>query len=287
MTKKILITGANSYIGTSFEEWMRRYGDRYIVDTVATENGEWKGKDFSGYDTVFHVAGIAHVKETRENEHLYYEVNRDLAFEIARKAKWQDVRQFIFLSSMSVYGMDTGAIDKDTVPAPKTHYGKSKLEGEGYISSLSSKNFKVAIVRPPMVYGRGCKGNYAALSKFAKKTPVFPQLENKRSMIYIDCFCGCIKHLIDGQESGLFFPQNSEYICTSDMVRQIARCSGRRILFPRLSGPLVRLLRFPVAQKLFGDLYYDKGMPGGTAQCCDVDFEESVRLSEARGAEGA
>lgn len=185
--KKILITGSGSYIGTSFENWLQQYGDKYTVDTVATMGGEWKDKDFSGYDTVFHVAGIAHIKETKKNAHLFYEVNRDLSYEVAKKAKAQGVRQFIYLSSMSVFGMDTGVISKDTIANPKTHYGKSKLEGEGFIAPLSGTAFKVAIIRPPMVYGKGCKGNFATLSKLARRTPLFPLIENKRSMIYYTC----------------------------------------------------------------------------------------------------
>ena len=99
--KKILITGANSYIGTSFENYIRKnFSETYAVDTVDMIDGNWREKSFAGYDSVFHVAGIAHRKETRETAHLYYEVNCDLAIETADKAKKEGVKQFIFLSSM-------------------------------------------------------------------------------------------------------------------------------------------------------------------------------------------
>ena len=110
--KKILITGANSYIGTSFEKWVSRYPDKYSVDTIDMEDNNWKEKSFKGYDVVFHVAGIAHIKETRKNAELYYKVNRDLAFNVAQKAKNDGIKQFVFLSSMSVYGIENGVIDK-------------------------------------------------------------------------------------------------------------------------------------------------------------------------------
>ena len=112
--KKILITGANSYIGVSFENYMKQWADEYSVDTVDMIDGTWREKDFGGYDAVFQVAGIAHKKETKENFELYYKVNRDLAIETAKKAKKDGVKQFIFLSSMSVYGMDTGVITNET-----------------------------------------------------------------------------------------------------------------------------------------------------------------------------
>ena len=157
--KKILITGANSYIGTSFESYMKQFGDEYAVDTVDMIDGAWREKSFAEYDVVFHVAGIAHRKETKENAGLYYKVNRDLAIDVATKAKADGVKQLVFLSSMSVYGMETGVITRETSPAPKSNYGKSKLQAEEGISLLKSDSFKVAVLRPPMVYGEGCKGN--------------------------------------------------------------------------------------------------------------------------------
>src|SRR5690554_6731837 len=112
--RRVLITGQNSYIGTSVERWLLRDPDKYKVDTIDMKDGSWKEKDFSQYDVVFHVAGIAHIKETSENQDLYYKVNRDLAYETAQKAKEDEVGQFIFLSSMSVYGLENGVIYKDT-----------------------------------------------------------------------------------------------------------------------------------------------------------------------------
>ncbi|MCD7877611.1 MAG: NAD-dependent epimerase/dehydratase family protein [Cloacibacillus porcorum] len=151
--KKILITGANSYVGTSFEKWLSQWPDEYHVDTIDMIDGTWREKSFTGYDVVFHVAGIAHIKETKENEHLYYEINRDLAYETAQKAKSEGISQFIFMSSMSVYGIDTGIITKDTEPCPKSFYGKAKFEAELMIQPFSNDDFKIVSLRPPMIYG--------------------------------------------------------------------------------------------------------------------------------------
>ena len=163
--KRILITGANSYIGASFETYIKQWDEEYSVDTVDMIDDAWREKDFGAYDVVFHVAGIAHKKETKDNAQLYYKVNRDLAFETAAKAKTDGVKQFIFLSSMSVYGMVTGVVAKDTVPCPKSNYGKSKLQAEEYINRLGSEKFKVCTLRPPMVYGKDCKGNFQTIVK--------------------------------------------------------------------------------------------------------------------------
>jgi len=278
--KKILITGANSYIGTSLEKWLKKYPD-YYIDTLDMRYDLWKEKDFSKYDVVFHVAGIAHVKETSKNQDLYYKVNKDLAYETARKAKGEGVGQFIFLSSMSVYGIENGVIDKDTPLNPNTAYGKSKLEAEELIKKLEDESFIIAILRPPMVYGKGCRGNYPRLAGLALKTPIFPKVDNKRSMIYIDNLSEFVKQLIDNQSGGLFFPQNNEYVTTSKMVELIAQIHGKRIWLTKLFNPLIDLMkRNNTVNKLFGDLVYKEGLINNNQHNGFINFEESIKLTE-------
>ncbi len=255
---KILITGAGSYIGMCFDEFMKNFSD-YQVDTLDMLDENWDKKDFSAYDSVYHVAGIAHRKETEENAHLYYEVNRDLVLKVAEKAKEEKVKQFVFLSSMSVYGVEEGVITKDTPPAPKSNYGKSKIQAEELLEKLRSDDFKVAIMRPPMVYGDGCKGNYQMLVKFAKMLPVFPDYENKRSMIHVDNLSKFVKTLIDEEKDGLFFPQDENYVCTCKMVKEIASGMGKNMKLLKIMNPAVSVLKKFTTQgkKAFGDLIYD------------------------------
>lgn len=276
--KNVLITGANSYVGTSFEKWLSQWPDKYHVDTVGMIDGSWREKSFKGYDAVFHVAGIAHRKETKQNAHLYYEVNRDMAIETAKKAKSDGVHQFIFMSSMSVYGMETGVITKDTVPNPKTHYGKSKLEAEEGINRLSDKSFRVAILRPPMIYGKGCKGNYQRLAKFARITPVFPNIENKRSMIYIVNLSEYVRKIVEITMNKVCLPQNDQYICTKDLVSKIAALHGKCVNFTQTFSPILKGLIGINSSitKLFGNLYYDS-----TSDLCNTfSFDESIRMTE-------
>lgn len=258
--KKILITGAGSYIGTSFEKYMAQWPQEYQVDTVDMIDGTWREKSFAGYDSVFHVAGIAHIKETEENANLYYKVNRDLAVDTAQKAKADGVGQFIFLSTMAVYGLDEGVIDMTTKPSPKTHYGKAKLEAEQQITELSCDTFQIVVMRPPMVYGEGCKGNYQSLIKFAKMMPFFPDYQNKRSMIHIDTLCACVKELIDTQANGIFLPQDPKYVCTCKMVQEIAFSMGKNMKLIKILNPAVWVVKHctTAGKKAFGDLYYKK-----------------------------
>mgnify|MGYP002799211917 FL=1 len=278
--KKILITGANSYIGTSFESYIKEnFTEQYLVDTVDMLDGSWREKSFTGYDSVFHVAGIAHQKETKENAHLYYEVNRDLAIKTAQKAKKEGVKQFIFLSSMSVYGKNTGIITEETLIAPKSHYGKSKVEAEKGIKDLQSTEFQVAILRPPMIYGKGCRGNYQTLVKLALKLPIFPYVKNRRSMLYIENLCEFVRLLVDRGESGLFCPQNGEYSNTSEMVKMIAEAHGKKIRLIKGFGWLIKFfgLFSKTLQKAFGNLIYEQKMGEYPRNYCVKELMTSIK----------
>lgn len=278
--KNILITGKNSYIGTNLEKWLAKYPEDYEVELISLRDSSWERRDFSQYDVAYHVAGIAHIKETPENKELYYEVNRDLAYEIAKKAKREGVKQFIFLSTMSVYGMETGIIHENTPLEPKSNYGKSKLEAEKLIKSLEDDVFKIAIIRPPMVYGKGCKGNYPKLAKLAKITPIFPDINNQRSMIYIDNLSEFVRLLIDNNENGLFLPQNDEYVKTSEMVKIIAEVHGKRVRLTKLFNPLFKLFNISVINKVFGDLVYKKNFSKYRNTYSTNSFLDSISLTE-------
>lgn len=285
--KKILITGANSYIGTSFEKWLNNWPNEYSVDTIDTKDQYWKEKSFSIYDVVFHVAGIAHVSTDPNMEELYYKVNRDLTIETAKKAKLDGVKQFIFMSSIIVYGDSSHInkkriIDKNTIPTPSNFYGKSKLQAEEGILPLQDDNFNVVVIRPPMIYGKGSKGNYQLLSKIAKKTPIFPKVDNERSMLHIDNLCEFIRLMVKNEEKGILFPQNREYVNTSELVSLIAECNGKKIIETRIFNPILKLMGsfVGVVNKAFGSLVYEKSMSNYKDNYRVVDFRKSVKFTE-------
>jgi UDP-glucose 4-epimerase len=283
--KNILITGKNSYIGTSLENWLMREPDKYKVDTIDMKDGSWKEADFSQYDVVFHVAGIAHVSSDPKMEDLYYKVNRDLTIETAEKAKAECVKQFIFMSSIIVYGDSSSSkrvIDRNTVPTPSNFYGNSKLQAEEGIKHLESDDFKIVVVRPPMIYGKGSKGNYPRLANMAKKIPVFPDIDNERSMLHIDNLCEFIKVMIDYEETGLYFPQNKEYVKTSELVRLIGEVNGKKIWMTKVFNPVLRLMfGIGIVNKVFGNLVYEKSMSDyDKANYRIRTFRESIELTE-------
>ena len=285
--KRVLITGKNSYIGTSLENWLMREPDQYKVDTVDMRDVSWKEKDFSQYDVVFHVAGIAHVSSDPKMEGLYYKVNRDLTIETAEKAKAEGVKQFIFMSSIIVYGDSSSSkrvIDRNTVPTPSNFYGNSKLQAEEGIKDLETADFKIVVLRPPMIYGKGSKGNYPKLANMAKKIPVFHDIDNERSMLHIDNLCEFIKVMINHEETGLYFPQNKEYVKTSDLVRTIAEVHGKKIIMTKLFNPVLRLMfGVGIVNKVFGNLVYEKSMSDyDKANYRIRTFRESIELTESR-----
>lgn len=273
--KKILITGADSYIGDSFRNYMQQWPEKYRVETIDTRGLKPLAEMFGSFDAVFHVAGIAHIKESQENRGLYFKINRDLTLEIAKAAKDAQVKQFVVLSTMSVYGKINGHITSETEEEPINAYGQSKYEADMVLLQENCKDFKVSILRPPIVYGKGCKGNYQTLRKFIMKSAVFPNYRNKRSMIYIGNLCEFVKCIVDEEKSGLFFPQNKEYVCTSEMAKLIASENGKKQLQTKIFNPFIRVLPVNIFKKVFGNLTYEK-----IDTVDKFDFEESIKLSE-------
>ena len=289
--KKILITGAGSFIGTSFEKYIESHKnhaeyDISVLDTM-TPSDTW---NFAGFDVVFHVAGIAHAdvgKVSEEGKELYRKVNTELAIETAKKARAAGVKQFIFMSSAIVYGASSPIgkekiINKDTKPEPENFYGESKLNAEIGLLELSEDDFRVVILRPPMIYGPGCKGNYNSLRKFALKFPVFPKVANERSMLYIDNLCEFIRLMIDNDESGIFHPANKELSNTSEMVKMIAEAHGKK---KALMGGLTWLLKLishftGLVNKAFGNLTYAEELTEYKENYRVYSLEESIRITE-------
>ena len=278
--KKVLIVGADSYIGCSFERYVQ---GRFDVVTVDVRNDEWRNADFKGFDSVLFVAGIAHRKQSADNKDLYYAVNRDLALSVAEKARDESVGQFIYLSSMAVYGILSGEITEHQIPKPleNDYYGLSKYQAELLLEELQVQDFKIAIVRSPMVYGPGCKGKFQQLVKIAQKTPIIPIIKNKRSMIFIDNFVEFLAILVQQEVFGILCPHNEEYICTSTMLTELSKGFGRSALRLRVPGFIVKLLMglSSSAKNAFGNLYYSPNvakMPFDDSYQM-AGFEESIR----------
>ena len=293
--KKVLITGANSYIGVSFENYVKEhYNSELDVDTVDMIDGSWREKDFSLYDIVFHVAGIAHAdvgKVTEEVKARYYAVNTDLAIETCKKAKTEGVKQFVFMSSAIVYGDSAPygkkkRITSDTEPQPANFYGDSKWQADKGVRELENDEYMVTVLRPPMIYGKGSKGNYQLLATMAKKLPIFPNVQNERSMLYIDNLCELLAQIMIRGERGVFWPQNGEYTRTSEMVKYIAEAVGHEIFISKAFNCIVCMASHiqgkigGMTDKAFGNMIYDQSMSTYDFEYRKVGLRESIKETE-------
>lgn len=287
---RVLITGAGSYIGVNVENWLNKTPGLFQVDSIDTFGDNWRKADYTQYDVVYHVAGIAHVNADPKMEPLYYKVNRDLTIEVARHAKASGVKQFIFMSSMIVFHesqkLGEEMLTLETKPQPNGFYGDSKLQAEIGLKELECDTFKICILRPPMIYGPNSKGNFLRLGWLATKTPFFPAWHNKRSMLYIDNLAECVKQLILLEKSGTYYPQNKELADTVKIVRFFAKKYNHSIWVSRIFNPFVWLGShfLQPLNKMFASYYYDSKM-----SIYDFDYQivteedsfESLEVTEA------
>ena len=293
--KSVLITGANSYIGVSFEKYVNDHHNKELkVNTIDMIDNSWRLADFSPYDIVYHVAGIAHADVGNVSDDVkkkYYAVNTDLAIETCQKAKSSGVKQFVFMSSAIIYGDSAPygkrkRITKDTEPSPSNFYGDSKWKADIGVRELADEGFTVTVLRPPMVYGKGSKGNYPALSSLVKKLPVFPSVDNERSMLYIENLCEFLAQVMIRGAGGIFWPQNAEYTRTSEMVKMIGDVSGHKVSVSKAWNWLVVLAtHIPgkpsgLANKAFGSLSYDQLMSKYDFEYQICDFRTSIERTE-------
>ncbi len=275
---------------------------QWEIDTISQRGDGWRQRSFSGVDVILHVTGIAHADTGKADDArraLYYRVNRDLAVETARKARDEGVGLFIFMSSMIVYGSGrvegpgkaTGRIDVHSPLNPEGFYGDSKKQAEEGLLALESEAFRVAILRPPMIYGPGSKGNYPLLARLAGRIPVFPDIHNERSVLYADNLAELVRQLAESGQGGIYHPQNEEYVTTSGLVAEIARAKGHRIrLCPRLNGLVYLAARMPgrigrLTSKAFGSFSYDRGLSDGVGKkpYALTGFRESIERTEKGG----
>lgn len=293
---RFLILGAGSYIGTYFQTYLQEnYGGESVCESASLRTDAWREADWSVYDCILNVTGRAHAdigSVTQQERESYYQVNCALAVEAAQKAIADGAGQYIYPSSIIVYGDSSSEsvmrITSDSRPAPSNFYGDSKWQAEQGLMQLFPEWHKggtaLVVARLPMIYGNNSRGNYRMLERMARKLPFFPKYDNARSMLYIENLCEFLWLAARGRASGLYFPQNAEYVQTSHMVAAIGEAMGKKVRLTKLLGPAVALsLRMPgkiggMARKAFGSLTYEKDMSILEAgDYCRYTLEESIR----------
>ncbi|MGN7763275.1 NAD-dependent epimerase/dehydratase family protein [Paenibacillus sp. 22594] len=288
---RVLITGSNGYIGRKLKEWLRQWPDSYEIETIDLREESWRDRDFSLCNVIIHLAAVVHKKESPEMKELYKRVNVELTLELANKAKQAGVPHFIFMSSISVYGIEGSIkqntiINEETQYNPKSLYGESKLNAEFGLIKLREQGFSISIIRAPMIYGPDCPGNFSKLKSLLLKTPIFPLVKNSRSMLYIDNLSEFIRLIVVFKSEGLFFPQNKEYVNTMDLVRLIAKNNSKKIFISTFLGFLIKHFsgnfNFVTLNKVFGNLEIDLELSSYMDFAYNVvEFEQSLILCES------
>lgn len=284
----ILITGKGSYIGFHIKTYFEKFG--HMVTTVDTVSDEWKSVDYSLYDSVVHVAAIVHDDAKTAYSELFKKVNTELPYEIALKAKENGVKQFVFISSMAVYGAEksldkeSSVLNKDSKLEPTSLYGISKLEAEKLLAQLQDDNFKVSFVRPPNVYGPGCRGNYIYLfKKLADLLFICPYVytDIRQSMIYIDNLSELIRLIVENDSSGYFSPQDDVAPNTVEIITTIRDISGKKTRYSKVLGNIIKIFRkMSLVNKIYGGVCYSDDY----SECFDnkyqiVSFKEGMETT--------
>ncbi|MEQ8880630.1 MAG: NAD-dependent epimerase/dehydratase family protein [Cyclobacteriaceae bacterium] len=265
----ILLTGSSGFLGSRYLQ-KSAFKDQAIP--VSLQQTPVKNIDFKGITTVLHCAGIAHRMEKTDDK-LYFDVNRDLTLELAEAAKAAGVKQFIFLSTIKVFGLDSSEslVQGNLAPSlplspsslslsPNTDaYGKSKLEAELGLKKLESGDFKIGIIRPPLIYGPGVKGNLFKLMQAIQGSGPLPLggIDNRRSMIFVDNLIALIDCLIQKRDNITITPSDEPAISTSKLVQLLVNTinpSKKILSIPGFMRPIIKVLKPAFHSRLFGSL---------------------------------
>ncbi|MBO3063459.1 NAD-dependent epimerase/dehydratase family protein [Mammaliicoccus fleurettii] len=262
MGKTILITGKHGYVVNRLNNYLQAQG--HVVDQINVRGNQWKALDFSKYNVVIHLAAIVHNNNPNATMVDYMNVNYHLTKELAEKAKTEGVNQFIFFSTMSVFGLDGEVgkqviINNNTLTKPTTSYGISKLRAEEMLHEIQSNAFKVAVLRPPMIYGESAPGNFSKLIKLSNILPLYPRIDNQRSSIYIENLEVYINELIENEDSGILHPQNNDYLNTNHAIFKMRELQNKKSMSIKLPNSLLKLFgKVSIFNKLYGNLAYSK-----------------------------
>ena len=257
MHENILLTGSNGYLGSTF---LNQYKNKYSFEKFSLLNQKLKDINFDSIDIILHCAALVHQKVEHSYE-KYHEINVDYPIKLAKLAKQNGVKQFIFISTIAVYGEDIQKLDENTTSNPITPYGKSKLEAENQLLELSDNSFIVSIIRPPMIYGKNAPGNIDSLIKLVKKLPILPlgKIDNKRSFISIQNLCYIIDEIITQKQNGIFLASDDEPLSTSKLIELIAKNLDKKIYLIKIPffESLLKLVKPSFHKRLYGSLEVD------------------------------
>ncbi|MDX1810286.1 MAG: NAD-dependent epimerase/dehydratase family protein [Sulfurospirillaceae bacterium] len=255
---KLLITGSNGFVGSYFID---KYSDTYDIVRFSFLHDTLHDLQIRDVDVVIHLSALVHQMGGASAEE-YERVNVTQTSELAKIAKEAGVKQFVFMSTVKVYGEETDNVYTEKSPCnPEDEYGKSKLKAERELQKLEDESFIVSIIRTPIIYGYGVKANIKNLINLVKKVPILPfgDIQNRRSMTYIGNLCHLIDELIKQRTGGIFLASDDKPISTTEFIRQIAKNLDKKTYLIKVPffESLLKLLKPSFHKRLYGSLEID------------------------------
>lgn len=255
---KLLLTGSSGFVGSYFID---HYMNKYAILPFSFMKNDLSKLDLSNIDSIIHLSALVHQMSGAETEE-YQRVNVDNTLRLAQKAKESGVKQFIFMSTVKVYGEETDqAYTENTSCMPEDEYGKSKLKAEQKLLKLEDENFTVSIIRTPIVYGYGVKANIKNLINLVNKISILPfaDIRNRRSMVYIGNLSHLIDTIIEKNCSGIFLASDDEPISTTYLIELIAKELDKKIYLVKIPffKNLLKIVKPSFYKRLYESLEVD------------------------------
>src|SRR5574344_959985 len=259
--KKLLISGSNGFVGSYF---IKKYKDKYDIKTFSFLKDDINSLDYSDIDVVFHLSALVHQMDGASCEE-YERVNVTQTLQLSKKVKENGVKKFVFMSTVKVYGEETDSkYSENSICKPEDEYGKSKLKAELELQKLEDKDFKVSIIRTPIVYGYGVKANIKSLINLVNKVPLLPfgKIENKRSMVYIGNLCHLVDEVITQEKSGIFLASDDQPLSTSRLIELVAKKLDKKVYLVKIPffESLLKILKPSFHKRLYGRLEVDNSI---------------------------
>lgn len=262
MKKNLMITGASGFIGSNFIE---KYKEEYNIIPVDLIKERPEDLNYKGVDCILHLAALVHQMKGAPKE-KYFEVNTELTRKIAESAKKSGVNHFIFYSTVAVYGTH-GYFEHDKILSidsptnPQTAYAKSKLQAEEILLEMQETNFRITILRPPMVYGNNCPGNMKRLEKLVEIFPILPfgNDENRRTIVHVDKLLEITNKVIKEKDCGIIIPSDKESISIREIILMVMKTKIKTRKLIRVNKYLIKCLhkiKPSIIESLYGSLRF-------------------------------
>ena len=259
--KSMVLTGSNGFVGSYF---INNYSQKYAIQKFSFLNDDFTLLNLNDVNVVVHLSALVH-QMGGASDAEYERVNVTQTLDLARKAKESGVGQFVFMSTVKVYGEEMSSIYTErSMCIPQDEYGKSKLKAENELLKLEDESFKISIIRTPIVYGYGVKANIKNLVNLVQRILILPfvDIKNKRSMVYVGNLCHLIDVVIQSMACGIFLASDDKSLSTTNLIELIAKELHKKVYLVKIPffESLLKLLKPSFHKRLYGSLEVDNSL---------------------------